>query len=212
VGEGVYGATDVCSKIESILTVLLNEITTVEHDFLLVLDDYHVIETRAVEDALSFLLEHLPPRMHLLISSREDPALPLARNRARGQLTEVRAVELRFTLSEAAEYLKGVIYTLCAERKRRDESIKSIEQPNRAQPRVGLRPIKPNSEETHESNCLYKTWAGGRRRNSIHETRNEYKQNDRKKERRHECYRPKHLWLTRCPATQGHRHPRDRRR
>jgi LuxR family transcriptional regulator, maltose regulon positive regulatory protein len=77
-GEGVMDVlrSPQPPPMESILTVLLNEITTVEDDFLLVLDDYHVIETRAVEDALCFLLEHLPPRMHLLIASREDPDLP----------------------------------------------------------------------------------------------------------------------------------------
>jgi LuxR family maltose regulon positive regulatory protein len=94
---------------ESILTALLNEITTIEDDIALVLDDYHVIDTRAVDDALAFLLEHLPPRMHLVMATREDPRLPLARLRARGQLGELRAADLRFIPSEAAEFLKGVM-------------------------------------------------------------------------------------------------------
>jgi LuxR family maltose regulon positive regulatory protein len=94
---------------ESILTAVLNEIstTTIEDDFVLVLDDYHLIEARAVDDALAFMLEHLPPRMHLIIATREDPHLPLARLRARGQLSEVRAAQLRFTLEEAGEFLEG---------------------------------------------------------------------------------------------------------
>ena len=71
--------------------------TTVEDDFVLVLDDYHVIDARPVDEALTFLLDHLPPGMHLLIATREDPQLPLARLRVRGQLTEVRATDLRFT-------------------------------------------------------------------------------------------------------------------
>jgi len=94
---------------ESILTALLNEITTIEDDFVLVLDDYHVIDARAVDDALTFVLEHLPPRMHLVIATREDPNLPLARLRARGQLSELRATDLRFTSSEAAEFLNQVM-------------------------------------------------------------------------------------------------------
>jgi LuxR family transcriptional regulator, maltose regulon positive regulatory protein len=94
---------------ESILTSLLNEITTIEDDFLLVLDDYHAIEAKAVDDALAFVLNHLPPGMHLVIATREDPHLPLARLRGRGQLSELRATDLRFTASEAAEFLKGVM-------------------------------------------------------------------------------------------------------
>ena len=70
--------------IESILTVLLNEIAAIPDKFVLVLDDYHVIDSKPVDHALTFLLEHLPPQMHLVIATREDPHLPLARLRARG--------------------------------------------------------------------------------------------------------------------------------
>ncbi|MDQ3637743.1 MAG: LuxR C-terminal-related transcriptional regulator [Actinomycetota bacterium] len=90
---------------ESILTALLNELTAIEDDLVLVLDDYHVIDARPVDDALAFLIEHLPPRMHLVIATREDPHLPLARLRARDQLGELRAADLRFAPSEAAEFL-----------------------------------------------------------------------------------------------------------
>src|SRR5207244_126374 len=90
---------------ESILTALLNEITTISDTFVLVLDDYHVIEAQPVDTALNFLLEHLPPQMHVVIATREDPQLPLARLRAGSQLTELRAADLRFTLSETAEFL-----------------------------------------------------------------------------------------------------------
>src|SRR5215217_5781645 len=111
VGDGVLGAlgSPQPPPTESILTALLNEITTIEDDFVLVLDDYHVIDARAVDNALAFLLEHLPPRMHLLISGREDPHLPLARLRVRGQMSELRATDLRFTPSEAAEFLNRVM-------------------------------------------------------------------------------------------------------
>lgn len=95
--------------IETMLTALLNEITTIPDDFLLVLDDYHLINAPSIHHALTFLLEHLPPRMHLVIATREDPPLPLARLRVRGQLTELHIAELRFIPAEAAEFLNRVI-------------------------------------------------------------------------------------------------------
>ena len=95
--------------IESFLTILLNEIATSPNQIILVLDDFHVIEDKAVSDALTFLLEHLPPQMHLVITTREDLNLRLARLRARDQLTEMRATGLRFTNSEAAEFLNQVM-------------------------------------------------------------------------------------------------------
>ena len=111
IGEGTLGALQSPQPppIESILAALLNEIDTVADDLVLVLDDYHVIDARPVDDALAFLLEHLPPRMHLVIVTREDPRLPLARLRGRGQLAELRVADLRFTASEAAEFLKGAM-------------------------------------------------------------------------------------------------------
>ena len=94
---------------ESILTVLLNEISAIPYKFVLVLDDYHVIDAKRIDDALTFLLEHLPPQMHLVIATREDPQLPLGRLRARGHLTELRATDLRFTPGEAAAFLNQVM-------------------------------------------------------------------------------------------------------
>ena len=97
---------------ETILTALLNDIATIPNipdNFVLVLDDYHVIDAKAVDQALTFLLEHLPPQMHLVIATREDPQLPLARFRARDQLTELRATDLRFTPAEAAGFLNQVM-------------------------------------------------------------------------------------------------------
>ena len=94
---------------ESILTALLNEISTIPDNFVLVLDDYHVIDAKAVDSALTFLLERMPPQMHLVITTREDPSLPLARYRVRGQLTELRVSDLRFTNSEAARFLNQVM-------------------------------------------------------------------------------------------------------
>ncbi len=94
---------------EVMLTSLLNEIATLKAPFLLVLDDYHLLDARPIDNALIFLLEHLPPQMHLVITTREDPNLPLARLRARRQLTELRAADLRFTADEAAAFLNQVM-------------------------------------------------------------------------------------------------------
>jgi LuxR family maltose regulon positive regulatory protein len=107
IGEGFFSALEAPypPPVESILTTLLNEISSIPHPFILVLDDYHLIDAEPVHEALTFLLEHLPPQMHLVITTREDPPLPLARMRVRGQLTELRAADLRFTLSEAADFL-----------------------------------------------------------------------------------------------------------
>src|SRR6202049_835240 len=111
IGEGVLGMLQSSQPLptEAILTALLNEITTLPDHFVLVLDDYHVIDARPVDVALTYLVEHLPPQMHLVIATREDPQLPLARLRARSHLTELRAADLRFTASEAAEFLNQVM-------------------------------------------------------------------------------------------------------
>ena len=88
-----------------LLTTLLNDFGAVTKDIVLVLDDYHVIDSPDVQEGMAFLLDHIPPQLHLLIASRADPALPLARLRARGELVETRAADLRFTPAEAAAYL-----------------------------------------------------------------------------------------------------------
>jgi LuxR family transcriptional regulator, maltose regulon positive regulatory protein len=91
--------------IEAVLAALLNELSALSTDVLVVLDDYHVIDARDIQDGMVFLLDHLPPGLHLVIASRADPALPLARLRARGELVELRAADLRFTPDETAAYL-----------------------------------------------------------------------------------------------------------
>ena len=95
--------------VESMLTPLLNEIAAIPHGFILVLDDYHRLDSEPVDHALAFLLDHLPPHLRLVIATREDPSLPLARLRARGQLTELRAADLRFSPAEAAEFLNRMM-------------------------------------------------------------------------------------------------------
>ena len=111
IGTGVLAAFQFAQppSIESVLTTLINEITTILDNFVLVLDDYHGIDSEPVDHALTFLLDHLPPQMHLVITTREDPRLPIARLRVRGQLTELRAADLRFTPVEAAEFLNQLM-------------------------------------------------------------------------------------------------------
>ena len=94
---------------EAILTALLNEVNALPDKFVLVLDDYHVLDAQPIDQALTYLVEHLPLQMHLVIATREDPDLPLARLRARGHLTELRAADLRFTPAEAVAFLTEVM-------------------------------------------------------------------------------------------------------
>jgi LuxR family transcriptional regulator, maltose regulon positive regulatory protein len=97
------------SPVGSVLTSLINEIAATPSDFVLVFDDYHVIESQVIHDAVTFLLEHLPPQMHLVIASRTEPPLPLSRLRAGGQIIELRAADLRFTSQEAAAFLSDAM-------------------------------------------------------------------------------------------------------
>jgi LuxR family maltose regulon positive regulatory protein len=90
------------------LSTLLNELAAAPGEVWLVLDDYHLIENPQVTEAMAFLLDHLPAHVHVAISTRSDPDLPLARWRARGELVEIRAADLRFAFDEAHTYLNAV--------------------------------------------------------------------------------------------------------
>ncbi|WP_270888326.1 LuxR C-terminal-related transcriptional regulator [Pedococcus sp. 5OH_020] len=94
---------------EAVLTTVVNELDLLPGRIVLALDDYHVIESAQVQQAVTFLLEHLPPQASLAIATRADPAVPLARLRARGELLELRADDLRFTEGEAATFLTDVM-------------------------------------------------------------------------------------------------------
>ncbi|MEZ4711263.1 MAG: LuxR C-terminal-related transcriptional regulator [Caldilineaceae bacterium] len=118
IGEEIVDLLDApqLPPLELLLTALLNELATIATSFILVLDDYHVLDSPAINEALAFLLDHLPPQMQVVITTREDPNLPLARYRARGQLSELRAIDLRFTPDEAAQLLNRAMgLTLSAE-------------------------------------------------------------------------------------------------
>ena len=96
------------SSFEGLVTALINELAAEPgaDEVLLVLDDYHLIDAQPVHESVAFLLEHLPPGLRVVVASRADPPLPLARLRARGQLAELRAADLRFTAEEAAALLR----------------------------------------------------------------------------------------------------------
>ena len=91
--------------LEPMMVVLVNALAAVREHRVLVLDDYHLIDAPQIHQALALLLDHLPPSLHLVIVSRADPPLPLARLRSRGELCELRAADLRFTLAEAQAFL-----------------------------------------------------------------------------------------------------------
>ena len=97
--------------LDLLCATFINEITSLPQDFVLVLDDYHLISGTAVPDLFSEMERHWPQPMHLVLISRTTPALPLAALRAKGQLTEIRARDLRFTAAEAAVYLAQVLHT-----------------------------------------------------------------------------------------------------
>ena len=110
-GEGAFSLlqSPQALPITSILTNLINDITAFPDTFSIVLDDYHVIDSQFIHEALAFLIEYQPANMHLTITTRVDPFLPLARLRARDQMTELRAHDLRFSAEEAASFLTQVM-------------------------------------------------------------------------------------------------------
>ena len=110
VGESAAAALSVGpAEGEAIVGALAADLDAVENDVILVLDDYHLIDASAVQDGVAFMIDHLPPQVQLVMGTRADPRLPLARLRARGDLVEIRAADLRFTAEEAADYLTGAM-------------------------------------------------------------------------------------------------------
>lgn len=105
--QALLSAAPVAS--EAVLVSLINDLAAFNGEIAIVLDDAHVIEAQTVHEAIEFLLENLPPHAHLIIASRTEPPLALARLRARNQLTEIHAAELRFTLDEAADFLQRIM-------------------------------------------------------------------------------------------------------
>jgi LuxR family maltose regulon positive regulatory protein len=111
IGEGVLSAlrSPETPRVEAVTAALINELAALPEGLTLVLDDYHLIDSEPVHGVVSFLLERLPSNVHLVISSRIDPPLPLARLRVRDQMMEIEAAELSFTSEEAASFLNSVM-------------------------------------------------------------------------------------------------------
>lgn len=97
------------SPAEALVATLVNDLSGLSGEVVLVLDDYHVIDSPEIQNGVVFLVEHLPPHVRLVIAARADPPLPLARLRSRGQLVELRAADLRFTPEEAGRYLTSAM-------------------------------------------------------------------------------------------------------
>ncbi len=109
-GEGILAAFQSidAQAVESILTTLLNQAAAFPDQLVFILDDYHLIESRPVHDAVSFLIEHLPPRLHLVMLTRVDPPFPLPLMRGRGELLEIRVRDLRFSAAETTTFLRDM--------------------------------------------------------------------------------------------------------
>ena len=118
IGEAVLAAlrTPEPPKLEALAGALVNEMAALPGGLDLVLDDYHLIDSEAVHGIVSFLLERLPGGVHLVISSRTDPPLPILRLRAKGQMNELGASDLAFTEREAGVFLRGVMGLELSER------------------------------------------------------------------------------------------------
>ncbi len=110
-GLGLLGALEAPQPppVEALLATWLNELAALPGPVCLVLDDYHALDARPVDDVLAFLIDHLPQQIHLVIATREDPDLPLPRLRARGQFVELRAADLLFTTAEATDFLNRMM-------------------------------------------------------------------------------------------------------
>jgi LuxR family maltose regulon positive regulatory protein len=111
IGEDVVDALQSAQlpSMERVVTALINQVSALPHGLALVLDDYHLITAQPIHQALAFLLDHLPVSVHLVITTRADPPVPIARLRGRGQLLELRQTDLRFGPAEAAEFLNRVM-------------------------------------------------------------------------------------------------------
>ncbi len=111
IGEGVLAALDAPHPppVEVVMGALVNYLADLPREITIVLDDYHLLDSEPVQEAIAFLLEHMPENVHLVIASRADPSLPLPRLRARDQVTEIRAADLRFTTEEATAFLNDVM-------------------------------------------------------------------------------------------------------
>ena len=111
IGESILAALDAPQSppVDVVMGALVNDLADLPQEVVIVLDDYHVVDSRPVHEAVSFLLEHMPENVHLMIAGRSDPPLPLPRLRARDHVTEIGAADLRFTPEEATAFLNDAM-------------------------------------------------------------------------------------------------------
>ncbi len=109
VGAGIADILEVKQDVLAVLASVINDLSALPEPFVVVLDDFHLVNTQDINALLEFILAHQPPHMHLVILSREDPALPLARLRVRHQMTELRAADLRFSVAETADFFNQLM-------------------------------------------------------------------------------------------------------
>jgi LuxR family maltose regulon positive regulatory protein len=143
--------------IETLLPLLLVHIAALPQPAILVLDDYHALDSRPIDQALAMLLDQLPPQLHLVITTREDPRLPLARLRVRDQLTELRAADLRFTSAEAAAFLRQVM-----DLKLTAEDVAALEARTEGWI-AGLQLAALSLQRHHDASSFIRTFAGDHR-------------------------------------------------
>lgn len=145
------------SLLTGVLTSLINELATLGQETVLILDDYHVIREPAIHESLQFLLDHIPPCLHLLLASRVDPPLALSRLRARGQVIEIRDTDLRLSGEEAASFLTQVMELALSE-----EEISYLE--TRTEGWIaGLQLAALSMRRHHDLSAFIKTFTGGQR-------------------------------------------------
>lgn len=158
-GAGIMLALQSPQKppLENLLTLMLNELAELPSQFLLILDDYHLLDAKSIDDALAFLLDHLPPQFHLVIATREDPDLPLTRLRAYDQLTELRAGDLRFTQPEVAAFLYQTMGLDLSE-----ENIATLEKRTEGWI-VGLQLAAISMQNVHDKAAFINSFAGSHR-------------------------------------------------
>ena len=149
--------TDATIDPAELLTLLLNDLASIERDLVVVLDDYHNVESTEIDDALSFLVDYLPPRVHFVVTTREDPQLPLSRLRARDQLVEIRAHDLGFSKDELASFLRDTMHLAVD-----DREIEAIE--NRTEGWVaGAQLAALSLQATDDPHALIASFAGDNR-------------------------------------------------
>ena len=141
----------------AILTTIINEITAIPEKIIFVFDDYHLIDNQLVNDAVAFLIENLPPQLHLVIVTRQDPHLSIGRLRAQDQVTELRAADLRFTNSEAADFLNQIMGLNLS-----TEAIAELEKRTEGWI-AGLQLAAISLQGSNDRKAFIKTFSGGHR-------------------------------------------------